>query len=110
MTNCRQLVVLVIQGMKFFMEDYPKSPTETKDMNRVPYASVVDSIMYAMVYIRPDIAQPVRFLSRFIANPGWVHWIAVKRVFKYLRGTSQYYLCFHGNPTIVIWSLIRLGG
>ena len=44
----------------------------------VPYASLVGSLMYAMVYTRPDIAQAVGVLSRFMANLGRVHWDAVK--------------------------------
>ena len=33
-------------------------------------------------------------LSRFISKPGKEHWIAVKCVFRYLRGTSDYSLCY----------------
>ena len=84
-------------GTKFYLDDCPKSPSEVENISRVPYASVAGSLMYAMVYTRPDIAQAVGVLSRFIANLGWIHWDAVKRVFGYLRGTSDYSICYHGN-------------
>ena len=29
------------------------------------------------------------------SNPGPVHWAAVKRIFRYLRGTADFALCFH---------------
>jgi hypothetical protein len=59
-------------------------------MSRVPYESVVGSLMYAMVCIRPNIAHVMRFLSRYMSKPGKEHWTIVKRVFKYLRGTTSY--------------------
>ena len=55
--------------------------------------------MYAMVCTRPDIAQVVGVLSRFMDNPRRVHWDAVKRVFRYLRGTLDYSICYHGNSS-----------
>ena len=57
----------------YSVDDCPKSPSEMEDMSRVPYASVVGSLMYAMVYTRPDIAQAVGVLSQFMANLGRVH-------------------------------------
>ena len=60
-------------GTKLSVDDYPKSPSEVEDMIRVPYDSVVGSLMYAMVYTRLDIAQAVGVLSQFMANPGRVH-------------------------------------
>lgn len=76
----------------------PKSPDEVEDKKRIPYASVVGSLMYAMVSSRADIAQAVGVLSRFMANPGKPHWDAVKKVLRYLKGMSQYALCYQGNP------------
>ena len=66
-------------------------------MSRVPYASAVSSLMYAMVCTSPDIAHAVGVLSRFMSKPGKEHWTAVKRVFRYLRGTSDYGLCYQGR-------------
>lgn len=59
-------------------------------MDRVPYASLVGSSIFAMVCTRPDIAYSVGVLSRFMANPGKAHWEAAEWVLRYLRGTSGY--------------------
>ena len=37
-------------------------------MSRVPYSSVVGSLMYAMVCSRPDLAYGVDVVSRYKAN------------------------------------------
>eukprot|EP00253_Pinus_taeda_P010519 PITA_10519 len=58
----------------------PKTQEVEEDMSRVPYASAVGSLMYAMVCTRPDIAHAVRVLSKFMSKPGKEHWTAVKRV------------------------------
>ena len=43
--------------------------------------------MYDMTCTRLDIAIAVAKLSRFTSNPGAYHWMAVRRVLKYLKGT-----------------------
>ena len=53
-----------------------QSPIIAEDkayINNVPYASVVGSLMYAMVCTRPDISQAVSVVSRFMVNPGKAH-------------------------------------
>jgi len=85
-------------GVKLSAEQCPKTQEEEEDMSRVPYASAVGSLMYAMVCTRPEIAHAVGILSRFMSNPGKEYWTAVKRVFRYLRGTSDYGLCYQGRP------------
>lgn len=66
----------------------PKSSSEMEDMTRVPYASAVGNLMYAMVCTRLDIAQAMGVLSWLMENPGRLHWDVVKRMFRYLKGTS----------------------
>jgi len=51
-------------------------------MSRVPYASAMDSLMYAMVCTRPDIAHVVGIVSLFFSNPGREHWNAMKMDFE----------------------------
>jgi len=47
-------------------------------MSRVPYASAVGSLMYAMVCTRTDLAYAVSTVSRFMSNPGKQHYEVVK--------------------------------
>ena len=75
----------------------PKYEAEKEYMAKVPYSSAVGSLMYAMVCTRPDLAQAVSVVSRFMVNPGKEHWLAVKRIFRYLRGTSDVGLIYGGD-------------
>jgi len=43
--------------------------------------------MYAMVGTRPDLAFAQSLVSQFMTNPGPQHWMAVKRIMRYLKGT-----------------------
>ncbi|RVX11676.1 Retrovirus-related Pol polyprotein from transposon TNT 1-94 [Vitis vinifera] len=72
----------------------PKTYDEVKDMSKVPYASAVGWLMYAMVYTRPDLAHAVSVVSNFLSNPGRMHWDVVKWIFRYLRGTTDYGIMF----------------
>jgi hypothetical protein len=67
-------------------------------MSHVPYTCAVGSLMYAMVCTRSEIAHAVGFLSRYMSKPGKYHWTTVKIVFRYLRGTNSYVLCYQGIP------------
>jgi hypothetical protein len=67
-------------------------------MSHVPYASVVGSLMYAMVCTRPDIKYAVRDLSRYMSKPGKEHWRTVNRVLRYLCVPTIYGLCYQGRP------------
>eukprot|EP00253_Pinus_taeda_P022065 PITA_22065 len=91
----KQLEIFVVNGKK---ELCPKTQEEEEDMSCVPYASVVGSLMYAMVYIRPDIAHAVGVLSRFMSKSRKEHWTTVKLDFRYFFGTNDYGLCYQGRP------------
>ena len=44
-----------------------------------------------------DICYAVGLVSRFQNNPGLKHWMVVKRILRYLKGTSYYVLCYQGK-------------
>jgi len=56
----------------------PKTVDDQEYMSLVLYASAVDSLMYAMVCARLDLAQSVSMVSRYMHNPGRGHWEAVR--------------------------------
>src|SRR4030065_1796038 len=50
--------------------------------------------MYAQVCTRPDIAFIVGVLGRYQSNPGNDHWVAAKKVMRYLQRTKEYMLTY----------------
>ena len=66
-------------------------------MSKVPYSSVVRSLMYAMMCTRLDICYVVRLVTKFHSNPSPNHFMVVKRILRYLKGTSYYVLCYQGK-------------
>nr|GEV43839.1 retrovirus-related Pol polyprotein from transposon TNT 1-94 [Tanacetum cinerariifolium] len=79
----------------------PNSEKERMDMFRALYAFVVGSVMFAMICTRPKIAHAVGVVSRYMAEPGRQHWKAVKRILRYIKGTSDVALCFGDSDLIV---------
>jgi len=53
--------------------------------------------MYAMVSTRPNIAHVVGAVRSYMNNPRKEHWMIVKWILKYLRGTTNQSLCFGGS-------------
>ena len=66
-------------------------------MQKIPYASAIGSLMYAMLCTRPDIVYAVSITSRYQANLGEEHWTVVKRILKYLRMTQDLVLTYKGG-------------
>ena len=74
--------------------DSPSTDKERELHGKIPYTSIIGSIMYTMVVTRSDLAYAVGVVSRYISNLGWKHWEAVKHIFRYLRGTEDAQLTF----------------
>lgn len=62
---------------------------ENSLVGQIPYQEAVGSLLYLTQLTRPDIAFAVNDVSRFNANHESTHWMAVKRIFRYLKGTSN---------------------
>jgi hypothetical protein len=75
----------------------PSTSDETNEMGDVPYQRGIRSLMYAATSTHPDIAFPVAILSRFMRNPGRIHWEAVKDVIRYLKGMADLTLTLGGS-------------
>lgn len=64
-------------------------PATDKDerIDQTWYREVIGSLMYAMVYTRPDIAFALGRLSQFMQDPAKQHERGLKRLMRYLRRT-----------------------
>ena len=60
------------------------------DTTAYPYSTVIGSLMYIASCTRPDIAQAVGALARYMSAPTTAHWTAVKHILRYLAGTATY--------------------
>ncbi|KAD5961972.1 hypothetical protein E3N88_13445 [Mikania micrantha] len=101
MKNARARNTPLGSQFKLSKDQCPKTDEDIAEMAKVPYASAVGSLMYAMVCTRPDIAHAVGVVSRYMSNPGKEHWEAVKWLLRYLKGTSKMGLCFKGKDTVL---------
>ena len=73
MQDCKPISTPFPINFKLSSSMSPSNEAERMKMSRVPYASAVGSLMFAMIFTRPDIAQAVRAVSRYMANHGREH-------------------------------------
>ena len=105
MDNANAVSYPLAAHFKLNTKQCPTTDEKKKEMQHVPYASAVGSLMYAMVCTRPDIAHAVSTVSRFMSNPGRPHWEAVKWILRYLRGSTNLKLCFgKSDPVLVAYT------
>ena len=61
--------------------------------NPTEYRQVVGALQYCTI-TRPDISYSVNQLCQFMHSPRELHWIAIKRVLRYLKGTIEFGLLY----------------
>jgi hypothetical protein len=64
---------------------------------KTKYQSAVGALLHAARATRPDISYAVTALSQFCKEPASDHWSAVKRLFRYLRGSAHRGLIYKGT-------------
>ena len=86
MENCAPSKTPLVEGRQ--LEPSPAG-WEAPNTDRTAYAAALGKLNYVMVMTRPDIAFPVSKLGQFAANPSAHHWQALKRLYRYLKGTMD---------------------
>ncbi|KAL4011851.1 hypothetical protein IC575_028915 [Cucumis melo] len=69
MDKCSSSVVPIKKGDKFSLMQCPKNELERNQMETIPYASTVGSLLYAQTCTRPDISFAMDMLGRYQSNP-----------------------------------------
>jgi hypothetical protein len=73
-------------------------------VDAIAYRSIVGSLRY-LVNTRPNLAFVIGYMSRFLEAPHEDHLAAVKRILRYVEGTSNWGLWFgrkKGNQMMLI--------
>lgn len=84
----------------------PLAHSENSVVSNAPYREAIGSLMYLSIATRPDITFAVNLASRYLEKPTKIHWNAVKRILKYLKGTVDYGIKFDcgQEPIINVYS------
>jgi hypothetical protein len=68
MQGYKPIKVPILVSEKLSVDQCPKTQEDVEDMSCVFYATVVGSLMYAMVCNRLEISHVVGVLSRYMSN------------------------------------------
>ncbi len=82
MDDCKPLRTPIITGCKLSKDD------ESPEVDQKLYRSMIGSLLY-VIASRPDVMHAVGLVGRFQENPRENHLQAVKRIFRYLKGTTE---------------------
>jgi hypothetical protein len=80
----------MVTGCK--LRKYGDSP----DVDQSSYRSMIGNMLY-ITTCHPDIMHVVGMVGRYQSTPKQSHFIAVKRIFKYLKGIMNYGLWYPRN-------------
>ena len=73
------------------------SDDEQLESDDFPFREAVGHLMYLANMTRPDISFAVGFVARAVSNYTMRHVKLVKRILRYLKGTSTFGICFQGQ-------------
>ena len=74
MSNANPIVTPTNPQLKLSIDQCPNTEDERAYMNIIIYATIVGSLMYVMVYTRPDISYTLSLVRRYMVNLGKAHW------------------------------------
>ena len=92
--NSKNGLRVTCHAISFSKKQCPQTPQEEEDMRQIPYASIVRTLMYAILWTRLDIYYAVGVVSQFQSYTSLDHWIVVKYVLRYLRKTRDCMLVY----------------
>lgn len=94
MSDCNAVSTPMETGLKLEKRKDIAQPFE-----RQRYQQLIGCLEYAAIATRPDLTFAVHKLAQFASNPDESHFNAAKRVLRYLKGSINYSLIFHGNQS-----------
>ena len=75
-------------------------PSESTEVLQVPYKEAIGCLMFISHLTRPDITYAVNHAAKFCEKPRHIHWTAVKRILRYLRGTPDVGLIYQRQTSV----------
>jgi len=82
MSNCNPVKNPIVPGTRLLKDD------KGTEVDSTLYKQLVGSLMY-LTATRPNITYEVSLVSRFMEHQTESHFLATKRIFRYLQGTQN---------------------
>ena len=92
MSNCKAAATPMSSAERLMLDDGQSLGSE--DSTR--YRSIVGALQN-ITLTRPDLAFAVNIVCQYLHSPTTAHWIAVKRIIRYLKYSSKVGLLIHKN-------------
>ena len=82
MENCKAVATPMERNLQL--------KTSTEDiLTKQPYKELIGCLMYAAITTRPDLCAAVNYFSQFQCCATDDHWIHLKRILRYIKGTTN---------------------
>ena len=94
MVDCKPVLTPAVSGRRLSLLDGDPFPDVSQ------YRSVVGALQY-LTLTRPDIAFAVNQVCQFMHRPTTAHWIAVKRILRYLKSTYSHGLIYRPSSLTI---------
>ena len=91
--DMKSVITLLALHFKLKATMSPSTIEKSEYMTHVSYASAVGSLIYATVCTRPDLTV-VSMVSRYMHDLSRGHWVAIKWILRYIKGTIDIGLMF----------------
>jgi len=90
MSECKPANTPAQKGLGF-------AEVSDNDCVNFPYRQAIGSLVYLATATRPDISWIISKLSQYLEKPGAEHTAALKRVFRYIKGTKYFSLLYKSS-------------
>lgn len=80
MTNCKPISTPIENRLRL-------KKGEERQRTSKPYRELVGCLMYASLTTRPDLSAATNYFSQFQSCPTDEHWVHLKRMLRYIKGT-----------------------
>ena len=85
MSDCNPVSTPLETGKTF-----RKRTNEDESFDKETYQQAIGCLTYVSTATRPDITAAVSILSQYMSDPSKDHWLGIKRVLRYLKGTLTF--------------------
>jgi hypothetical protein len=92
MVECKPVSTPAVAGEKLCKEGIAIIPEK-----QARYHSIIGKLLYVANHTRPDLSVAVSQLASYVSAPTESHWLALKRILRYCKGTLDFGIILGGS-------------